>query len=162
MKTEPAATRPHETPHVPSRDEVRQSLRLYFIVGMILFCGTLATVAVATIPALDVGEHGFDKWDALLGIAIAGTKATLVAAVFMHLNHERRLIYGVIGLAGIHAVGCFLGTYLHYVDPAHDLYFYNATGSHNTGSGNKSLPGPDSATQPPASTQVDNPEPPKP
>ena len=135
-------------------------MRLYFLVGMILFCGTLATVAVATIPALDVGEHGFDKWDALLGLAIAGTKATLVAAVFMHLNHERRLVYGVITLAGIHAVGCFLGTYLHYVDPAHDRYFYDAAESHTVNG--DSLPGPDSATQPPASAQATHPAPPKP
>ena len=29
-------------------DPVRRSLRLYLLVGIILFCGTMATVAVAT------------------------------------------------------------------------------------------------------------------
>jgi caa(3)-type oxidase subunit IV len=50
---------------------------------------------VATGPALDIGGHGFDVWDAVLGILIATTKATLVAAIFMHLNHEKKLIYWV-------------------------------------------------------------------
>jgi hypothetical protein len=46
----------------------------------ILFIGTIVTVLVATVPALDVGHHGFDIWDAILGLAIAATKASLVAA----------------------------------------------------------------------------------
>ena len=55
---------------------------------------------------------------------IAATKATLVAAVFMHLNHERRMIYILIGLGAIHATGLFLGTYMHYADLTNDRYFY--------------------------------------
>ena len=119
----------NQEPELPQavREQVRRSLRLYLIVGLILFCGTLATVAVATIPALDVGAHGFDKWDAVLGLAIAATKATLVAAIFMHLNHERRWVYGVITLASMHVVGLFLGTWLHYADMGHDPYFYKVT-----------------------------------
>lgn len=104
--------------------EIRRSERRYLWVGLILFCGTAATVAVATIPALDVGAHGFDKWDALLGLAIAATKATLVATIFMHLNHERALIYWVILAGVIHACGFFIGTWMHYADPNHDPFFY--------------------------------------
>lgn len=92
-----------------------------------LFCGTIATVAVATIPTLDVGAHGFDKFDALVGLAIAITKASLVAAVFMHLNHERRLVYWVILLGIIHAGGFFIGTAMHFANTTHDRYFYGAT-----------------------------------
>lgn len=104
--------------------EIRKSIRRYLFVGLILFCGTIATVAVATIPALDVGAHGFDKWDAVLGLAIAATKATLVATIFMHLNHERTLIYWVILAGVIHACGFFIGTWMHYADPNHDPFFY--------------------------------------
>jgi cytochrome c oxidase subunit IV len=106
-------------------ESVRKSLRLYLTVGLILFCGTVATVAVATVPFLDVGDHGFDKWDALLGVMIAATKAALVAAIFMHLNHERRLIYGLIGLGAVHGVGLFIGTYWHFADMTHDTFFYD-------------------------------------
>jgi len=64
----------------------------------------------------------------LLGIGIAATKALLVAAVFMHLNHERRLIYGIAVLAAIHAVGFFVGTYWHFADMSLDSYFYRNLG----------------------------------
>jgi caa(3)-type oxidase subunit IV len=103
---------------------VRKALRLYLWVGLILFCGTAATVAVATVPWLDVGGHGFDVWDAVLGLAIATIKAGLVASIFMHLNHERALIYVLIGLAGIHAIGMFVGTYWHFADFVHDRFFF--------------------------------------
>lgn len=106
-------------------DAVRRTLRTYAIVGATLFAGTLTTLMVATVPWLDVGEHGFDKYDAILGLAIALFKATLVATVFMHLNHERRLIYFVIGLASLHAVGLFVGTYFHFADFIHDRYFFD-------------------------------------
>ena len=110
--------------HAAAPEAVKKTLRLYLMVGIILFCGTIATVAVATVPFLDIGAHGFDKWDALLGLRIAATKATLVAAIFMHLNHERPMIYALIGLGAIHACGFFIGTYMHYVDFPRDLYFY--------------------------------------
>jgi cytochrome c oxidase subunit IV len=120
------AEHPRESAKVSKQvgDEVRRSTRLYLMVGLILFCGTLATAAVATVPALDVGQHGFDKWDALLGLTIASFKASLVAAVFMHLNHERKFIYFFITLAAIHVTGLFIGTYWHYGNLTHDKYFY--------------------------------------
>lgn len=107
-----------------SQAELHAAARRFLIVGIILFCLTATTVAVATIPALDIGGHGFDKWDALLGIMIATTKATLVALIFMHLNHERKAIYFIFGLAIIHAFGFFIGTYWHFADIPHDKHFY--------------------------------------
>ena len=46
-------------------------------------------------PALDIGGHGFDKDDAILGMCIATVKASLVAIIFMHLNHEKKAIYWI-------------------------------------------------------------------
>ena len=103
---------------------VRKSLRLYLLIGLILFSGTAATVAVATIPALDIGEHGFDKWDMMLGLLIASFKASLVAAVFMHLNHEKRLVYWLIGLAAFHCAGMAVFTLLAEADTTRDRFFY--------------------------------------
>ena len=110
----------------PSHDgdaAVKRSLRLYLLVGLILFIATGTTAAVATVPWLDFGRHGFDKWDALIGLMIAATKAGLVAAIFMHLNHERRLVYLLIGIGLIHATGFFIGTYWHFADVPDDRYF---------------------------------------
>lgn len=112
---------------------IRRSLRLYFFVGLILFCGTLATVAVATVPALDIGKHGFDKWDMVLGLLIASFKASLVAAIFMHLNHERRLIYFFGGLATVHCIGMISFIALAEADSIRDPLFYHGTRQADSG-----------------------------
>jgi caa(3)-type oxidase subunit IV len=102
-----------------SPEAIQKSLRLYKLIGLVLFCGTAATVAVATIPQLDVGKHGFDTADMCLGLLIATVKASLVAAIFMHLNHEKRLIYWLFGF-GIVAAICLLAlTGLAENDPIH-------------------------------------------
>ncbi|MEK7950587.1 cytochrome C oxidase subunit IV family protein [Luteolibacter soli] len=102
-----------------SPEAIQKSLRLYKLIGLVLFCGTAATVAVATIPQLDVGKHGFDTADMCLGLLIATVKASLVAAIFMHLNHEKRLIYWLFSF-GIIAAICLLGlTALAEHDPIH-------------------------------------------
>ena len=74
-------------------EAIKKSVRTYLFVGGILFIGTIITVLVATVPMLDVGQHGFDKWDCILGLTIATTKAFLVAFIFMHLNHEKKAVF---------------------------------------------------------------------
>lgn len=80
-----------------SPEAIQKSLRLYKLIGGVLFIGTIVTVMVATVPWLDVGHHGFDMADMVLGLFIASVKASLVAAIFMHLNHEKSLIYWLFG-----------------------------------------------------------------
>jgi caa(3)-type oxidase subunit IV len=86
-----------------SPEAIKKSIRLYIYIGSILFMGTILTYLVATVPALDVGKHGFDTWDMVLGLSIATVKASLVAMIFMHLNHEKSMIYWLFGL------GLFMG-----------------------------------------------------
>ncbi len=102
-----------------SPEAIKKSVRLYIKVGIILFIGTIVTVAVATVPWLDVGGHGFDVWDMVLGLAIASVKASLVAAIFMHLNHEKSLIYWLFGLGVVMAIALFGLTALAEEDPIH-------------------------------------------
>jgi len=78
-------------------EAIQKAQKLYLLVGAVLFGGTVATVLVATQPWLDIGGHGFDKWDMVLGLLIATTKATLVALIFMHLNHEKKWVYWLFG-----------------------------------------------------------------
>jgi caa(3)-type oxidase subunit IV len=110
-------------------EEVQKSIRTYLIVGAALFAGTLLTVAVATVPALDIGHHGFDIWDAILGLAIAATKATLVAAVFMHLNHEKKAVYWIFGSGIVFVIALFGLTALAKSDPIRDPLFYGKKSS---------------------------------
>lgn len=108
-----------------SPEAIKKSVRTYMFVGLILFIGTALTVAVATIPWLDIGEHGFDKLDCILGLAIASVKATLVAYIFMHLNHEKKAVYWLFG-SGICAVISLAGlTALAMGDPIFDTFFYS-------------------------------------
>jgi caa(3)-type oxidase subunit IV len=112
-----------------SAEDVRKSIRTYLFVGAILFIGTVVTVLVATVPALDVGHHGFDVWDAILGLAIAATKASLVAAIFMHLNHEKKAVYWIFGSGLFFVFWLFALIGLAKKDPIWDPLFY---GTHST------------------------------
>lgn len=107
-------------------EAIKKTTRLYLMIGLILFVCTGLTVAVASFEFMDVGEHGFDKWDCILGLLIATFKATLVAAIFMHLNHEKKAVYWLFG-SGLCMV-CSLAflTALAMWDPIHDNLFYGA------------------------------------
>lgn len=108
-----------------SPEAIKKAIRTYIFVGGVLFLGTIITVLVATIPAFDVGVHGFDKWDCILGLAIASFKASLVAFIFMHLNHEKKAVYWLFA-SGLVMV-CSLGglTALAMEDPIVDTFFYS-------------------------------------
>lgn len=105
-------------------EAVRKSIRTYLLIGLILFAGTILTVMVATMPILDRGGHGFDKVDCIIGLAIAATKASLVAAVFMHLNHEKKTVYWIFGGSFVFVIGLFGLIALAKSDPIHDPLFY--------------------------------------
>lgn len=112
-------------------EEIKSHFKQYSIIGGILFIGTVLTVAVATVPALDIGGHGFDKADAILGMAIATTKASLVALIFMHLNHEKKAIYWIF-LGSLVFAAILIGLFaLAMTDPiTFDAMMPGAYGSH--------------------------------
>ena len=87
-------------------EAIKKSQTLYLLIGLVLFVFTVVTVAVATQPWLDFGGRGFDAVDMTIALCIATFKASLVGAIFMHLNHEKKLVYVVFGL------GIFLGVAL--------------------------------------------------
>lgn len=110
-------------------EAIKKTTRLYLMVGLILFICTGLTVAVATVEALDIGRHGFDMWDCILGLAIATFKSCLVAFIFMHLNHEKKAVYWLFG-SGLCMV-CSLAflTALAIWDPIYDPFFSPETNS---------------------------------
>lgn len=98
-------------------EAIKKSVKLYTLIGLLLFVFTGITVAVATVPALDFGEHGFDYVDAIIGLAIATFKASLVALIFMHLNHEKKGIYWIFLGALFFGVVLILLFALAFLDP---------------------------------------------
>lgn len=108
-----------------SPEEIKKSLKKYFAVMCILFVGTVLTVAVAVVPALDHGPKGFSTGDLVIGLLIASVKASLVMYVFMHLSNEKKLIYLIYGMAGFFALCLYFITKMAYVDPIHYDGFFN-------------------------------------
>jgi cytochrome c oxidase subunit 4 len=73
--------------------------------GYLLVFGTLLVLTVITVAAsylnLPTGPT------VALGLTIAAVKAGLVGAFFMHLRHERVLIYAALSLTAVLAVALF-------------------------------------------------------
>jgi cytochrome c oxidase subunit IV len=76
--------------------------------GYLLVFGTLLVLTIATVAAsyldMPVGPT------VALGLTIATVKAALVAAFFMHLRHERAIIYAALSLTGVLAAALFAFT----------------------------------------------------
>ncbi len=76
--------------------EISHHKKSYAKVGIALLILTIITVSVGLVSWFDVGPPGPDGADVLLGLSIATVKASLVALIFMHLNHEKGLIYKML------------------------------------------------------------------
>jgi len=75
--------------------EIKKSIRTYGIVGGLLLVFTVITVAVNQV-------HLAVPFAITVALIIATMKGSMVAAIFMHLNHEKKWIYGalILTLAG--------------------------------------------------------------
>lgn len=69
--------------------DVKKSVRGYLIVF-----GSLMVLTVVTVLAASF--HLAVPFAITVALIIAGIKGSMVAAVFMHLSHEKRLIYGTL------------------------------------------------------------------
>lgn len=69
--------------------EVRKHIRTYLMIGAALLVFTAITV---TASFVNMGVAG----NVTLALIIASIKGSMVAAIFMHLNHEKRWIYGAL------------------------------------------------------------------
>ena len=81
----------HDPAHDNSPEAVQKEIRKYLVVFVTLGVLTIITVAISYLD--------LPTWQAIaLGLAVATVKGTLVAAFFMHLLSERKLIYAVLAL----------------------------------------------------------------
>jgi caa(3)-type oxidase subunit IV len=79
-------------------EQLKKHIKLYWMVGGALFVLTVVTVAVAFIQFGVVGHM-------VVGLSIAALKAAMVAAIFMHLNAEKKFIYITLAFAAFFFVG---------------------------------------------------------
>ena len=100
---------------------IKKSIRTYMMVGALLYIGTVITVAVNQV-------HLIVPLAITVALIIATIKGSAVAAVFMHLSHEKKWIYGsliltvvffiVLMAVPILTVSDGIGTPIHHAAPA--------------------------------------------
>ncbi len=105
-----------------SAEEIAKHKRAYMIVGIALFVFTGVTVAVARLDFLDLGAPGISALDVIMGLLIATFKSTLVALIFMHLNHEKGLIYKILVFTCYFAFGMIVLMVYSLLDPIHAAF----------------------------------------
>src|SRR3954464_12958193 len=69
--------------------EIQKSIRKYYAIGGLLFVFTAITVAVNQV-------HLAVPLAITVALVIATMKGSMVAAIFMHLSHEKKWIYGAL------------------------------------------------------------------
>jgi len=72
-------------------EAIRKHVRTYWMIGAALFVFTVITVAVNQV-------HLAVPLAITVALIIATMKGSMVAAVFMHLSHEKMWIYGALVL----------------------------------------------------------------
>ena len=92
--------------------DLARSVRLYLLIGGCLILGTIITWLVAYY--VDLGDKHLNI---ALGLIIASVKVSLVCLIFMHLNHERGLIYKVMLFAMVFFAAMMFLFVLAYQDP---------------------------------------------
>lgn len=98
-------------------EEIQKSVKTYMKV-----LATLAVLTVVTVllSAVEMPTHG---QNILIGMILASFKAALVALIFMHLNHERSVIYKLLTFTTVFAVVLFILFHMAHTDPLVDPLF---------------------------------------
>jgi cytochrome c oxidase subunit 4 len=76
-------------------EDIAKHVRVYVMVFVALACLTAVTVGVSYIH---MGSHWMNI---VVALVIASIKASLVAAYFMHLVSEKKVIYAVLALTAL-------------------------------------------------------------
>ncbi len=106
----PAAA--HDDGHGHEPFDFAKSIRTYRNVGLVLLAGTIITVFVAY--QVNLGDIHLNI---ALGLLIAAVKVSFVCLIFMHLNHERGLVYKTLTFTMIFFVAMMFLFCLAFYDP---------------------------------------------
>jgi caa(3)-type oxidase subunit IV len=107
----PPDVSPDPAEHEEYAHNVQKHVRGYLMVGAALLFCTGLTVALSYV------DFGTRKANIAVAMLLAMFKAGLVAAIFMHLAAEKRLIYRILVFTGFFVFALFWLTYLHWYDP---------------------------------------------
>lgn len=105
-----------------STEDMAKHKRAYWLVFYALCFFTVFTVALARLEFFDFGDPGISGTDIFVGLVIATIKSSLVGLIFMHLNHEKGLIYKILVFTFCFAVGLMGLTLLAWWDPIQVMF----------------------------------------
>ncbi|MFM7605363.1 MAG: cytochrome C oxidase subunit IV family protein [Prosthecobacter sp.] len=97
--------------------ELQKHVKKYLLIGGILLAATAATVAIAFY------EFPTHSMNIIVGMIVATIKASLVALIFMHLNHEKPLIYKFLAFTTVFCIVLFVLFIFSNSDPLNDQNF---------------------------------------
>lgn len=103
-------------------EEIQKSVKKYIWIGVVLLVGTLLTIWLSTV---ELPTHG---QNILVGMLLATVKASLVALIFMHLNHEKSIIYKILAFTAVFAFVLFVLFYFSNVEGLIHENFYAPLG----------------------------------
>jgi len=101
----------HAAPDDHAAHDVAKHVRKYLLVGATLLTFTIITVFLSYV------NFGTMKANVAVAMLVATFKAGLVAAIFMHLSNEKRMIYRILIFTAFFVLGLFFLTYLAWYDP---------------------------------------------
>jgi caa(3)-type oxidase subunit IV len=107
----PPDVSPDPAEHEEYAHNVQKHVKGYLMVGLTLLLFTGITVALSYV------NFGTSKANVAVAMLVAIFKAGLVAAIFMHLAAEKRLIYRVLIFTGLFVFALFWLTYLAWYNP---------------------------------------------
>ena len=107
----PPDVSPDPAEHEEYAHNVQKHERGYLTVGAMLLAFTIITVALSYV------DFGTKKANIAVAMLVATFKAGLVAAIFMHLAAEKRLIYRFLVFTALFVLGLFWLTFLAWYDP---------------------------------------------
>ena len=110
-ETVPVAADGHSEHDDHVAHNVAKHIRGYLMVGGTLIVFTALTVFLSYV------NFGTMKANVAVAMLVATFKAGLVAAIFMHLSNEKRMIYRILMFTAFFVLGLFFLTYLAWYDP---------------------------------------------
>ena len=94
-----------------STEEIYKSIKKIKLIGWVLAVCTVITVGLSEV---ELPSHSLNI---IVGMILATIKAGLVALIFMHLNHEAKLVYKVLAFTFAFVLALFLLFYFSSLDP---------------------------------------------
>jgi len=105
-----------------SPEEIAKHKKLYTAIGVWLIVFSCVALTLGIAPICDFGPPGTTWEDFVAGIGISVVKASLVALVFMHLNHEKPLIYKTLLFTFLFFLSLMGLTLFALADPIRESY----------------------------------------